>query len=53
MSNSADVIIVGAGIIGNATAYYLAQKGVKVLVLEGSDYIGNGGSTRNGGGVRY
>ena len=52
MSNSADVIIVGAGIIGNATAYYLAQKGVKVLVLEGSDYIGNGGSTRNGGGVR-
>ncbi len=52
MSNSADVIIVGAGIIGNATAYYLAQKGVKVLVLEGSDHIGNGGSTRNGGGVR-
>ena len=52
MSNSADVIIVGAGIIGNATAYYLAKKGVKVLVLEGSDHIGNGGSTRNGGGVR-
>lgn len=52
MSNSADVIIVGGGIIGNSTAYYLAKKGVKVIVLEGSDYIGNGGSSRNGGGVR-
>lgn len=52
MSNTSDVIIIGAGIIGNATAYYLAKKGVKVTVLEGSDHIGNGGSTRNGGGVR-
>ncbi|MCI2106562.1 MAG: FAD-binding oxidoreductase [Intestinimonas sp.] len=52
MTNTADVIIVGGGIIGNATAYYLAKKGVSVIVLEGSDYIGNGGSSRNGGGVR-
>lgn len=49
---SADVIIVGAGIIGNAAAYYLALKGISVLVLEGSEFIGNGGSSRNGGGVR-
>lgn len=52
MNNSADVIIVGGGIIGNATAYYLAKKGVSVIVLEGSNVIGNGGSSRNGGGVR-
>ena len=52
MNNTAEVIIVGGGIIGNATAYYLARKGVSVIVLEGSDHIGNGGSTRNGGGVR-
>ena len=52
MTNTADVIIVGGGIIGNATAYNLAKKGVSVIVLEGSDYIGNGGSSRNGGGVR-
>ena len=52
MTNTADVIIVGGGIIGNAAAYYLAQKGVSVIVLEASDYIGNGGSSRNGGGVR-
>ncbi len=52
MTNTADVIIVGGGIIGNATAYNLARKGVSVIVLESSDYIGNGGSSRNGGGVR-
>ncbi|MCM1506323.1 MAG: FAD-binding oxidoreductase [Ruminococcus flavefaciens] len=49
---NAEVIIIGGGIIGCATAYNLAEKGVSVIVLEGSDNIGNGGSTRNGGGVR-
>ena len=48
----AEVIIVGGGIIGCAAAYHLAKEGVSVLVLEGSPHIGNGGSTRNGGGVR-
>ena len=52
MSNCAEVVIVGGGIIGCAAAYYLAKKGVEVIVLEGSDHIGNGGSSRNGGGVR-
>lgn len=52
MSNNSDVIIIGGGIIGNATAYYLAQKGVSVAVLEASKDIGIGGSSRNGGGVR-
>lgn len=49
---TADVIIVGAGIIGSASAYYLAKKGYKVLVLEKEDIVGNGASVRNGGGVR-
>lgn len=52
MRNCADVIIVGGGVIGCATAYYLAKAGSNVIVLEGSDHIGNGGSSRNGGGVR-
>lgn len=52
MKNSADVIIIGSGVIGNATAYYLAKKGCSVIVLEKSDNIGDGGSSRNGGGVR-
>ncbi|MDO4168629.1 MAG: FAD-binding oxidoreductase [Lachnospiraceae bacterium] len=52
MSNCAEVIIIGGGIIGCATAYQLAKKGVSVIVLEADDSIGNGGSSRNGGGVR-
>lgn len=49
---NAEVIIVGGGIIGCAAAYNLAKNGTSVLVLEGSENIGNGGSSRNGGGVR-
>lgn len=52
ISYKSDVIIIGGGIIGCATAYYLAKNNVSVTVLEASDYIGNGGSSRNGGGVR-
>ncbi|MCI1956264.1 MAG: FAD-binding oxidoreductase [Oscillospiraceae bacterium] len=52
MQNTADVVIVGGGIIGCASAYYLAKKGVSVIVLESDGSIGNGGSSRNGGGVR-
>lgn len=48
---NADVIIVGGGVIGCATAYYLSKAGVKTLVLE-KEEIGVGGSSRNGGGVR-
>ena len=51
-TNTADVIVVGGGIIGCATAYNLAKKGSSVIVLEAQDIIGNGGSCRNGGGVR-
>ncbi len=53
MKKTADVIIVGGGIVGCATAYYLKKLLVKdVIVLEASDSIGHGGSSRNGGGVR-
>ena len=52
MCNTAEVIIVGSGVIGCAAAYYLAKRGVSVLVLDKDQNIGNGGSSRNGGGVR-
>lgn len=52
MKTTAEVIIIGGGVVGNAAAYYLAKRGVEVIVLEGSDSIGHGGSSRNGGGVR-
>ena len=47
MGNTADVIIIGGGIIGCATAYYLAKKNVSVIVLEKDKSIGNGGSGYN------
>lgn len=49
---TADVVICGAGVIGCAAAYYLAKKGKSVIVLDRDNSIGNGGSSRNGGGVR-
>ena len=52
MKNCADVIIIGSGVIGNAAAYYLSKKGCSVIGLDKDDNIGNGGSSRNGGGVR-
>ena len=52
MKKNADVIIVGSGIVGNSAAYYLAQKGKSVIVLESEKSIGYGSSSRNGGGVR-
>jgi len=52
MHESADTIIIGGGIMGAATAYYLALRGIDVIVLEKSANIGDGGSSRNGGGVR-
>jgi sarcosine oxidase, subunit beta len=52
MSKNAETIVIGGGIIGCAISYYLAKRGVQVLCLEGSDHFGNGGSSRNGGGVR-
>ena len=50
---TAEVIIIGGGVVGCATAYYLAKRGIKdVIVLEADSSIGHGGSSRNGGGVR-
>jgi glycine/D-amino acid oxidase-like deaminating enzyme len=34
MPRDADVVVVGAGIIGCASAYYLARRGVRVVVVE-------------------
>lgn len=47
----ADVVIVGAGIMGCATAYYLAKQGIKAVVLDKSRVAGQQ-STRAWGFVR-
>jgi sarcosine oxidase subunit beta len=52
MTKTADVIVIGSGIVGNATAYELAKRGKSVLVLEKYPNVGDGASSRNGAGVR-
>ena len=49
---SADIVIVGGGVIGASVAYHLTQRGIRdVLVLE-RDRLGSGSTSRNAGGVR-
>jgi glycine oxidase len=48
MKRSADVLIVGGGIIGCAIAYFLRKQGVEVIVLEKGD-IGAGASSAAAG----
>src|SRR6266545_4054672 len=48
MDSQYDVAIIGGGVIGVCSAYYLAQKGAKVLLLEKGE-IASGCSYGNGG----
>ncbi len=34
MQHEADVVVIGAGIVGCASAYYLARRGVQVVLVE-------------------
>jgi sarcosine oxidase subunit beta len=51
MLNTSDVIIIGGGIIGCATGYYLTKKGFKVNLLEKA-YLTAGSTGRCIGGIR-
>lgn len=51
--NSSDVVVIGAGIIGTATAYYLAKAGVNLTLLDRKGLIASGtASPACAGGVR-
>ena len=43
MPDTADVVVIGAGVVGCSVAYYLAREGVKVTLLE-REAIGSGAS---------
>lgn len=47
-----DVIIIGAGSVGAPAAFYMAQAGFKVLVLESVHSVGQGSNKRAIGGIR-
>ncbi|WP_435345642.1 NAD(P)/FAD-dependent oxidoreductase [Haloarchaeobius sp. HRN-SO-5] len=47
-----NVVVVGGGIVGLASAYYLAERGIDVVVCERGS-IGSGSTERSAGGIRH
>ena len=50
---TADVIIIGGGIVGSSIAYHLTELGIRnVLVIERETHQGKGSTGKSMGGVR-
>jgi glycine/D-amino acid oxidase-like deaminating enzyme len=52
MSKTADIVVIGGGINGCSTAYYLAKRGVKNILLVEKGHIASGPTGRSSGIVR-
>jgi len=50
--NTADVVIIGAGLMGCSTAYELAKRGVKRIVILEKNFIGSGATGQSSGVLR-
>lgn len=54
LPKTADIVIIGGGVMGASTLYHLAQRGIKhVVLLEKEEVFGTGATGRCAGGVRY
>ena len=54
LPNTADIVIIGGGVMGASTLYHLAARGQKnVVLLEKEEFFGTGATGRCAGGVRY
>jgi sarcosine oxidase subunit beta len=54
LPKSADIIIIGGGVMGASAAYHLAARGAgEILLLERDPFFGQGATGRCAGGVRY
>jgi sarcosine oxidase subunit beta len=54
LPKSADVVIIGGGVMGASTAYHLALKGCNnVLLLERNPFFGQEATGKCAGGIRY
>jgi len=47
------VVVLGAGVVGVTTAYYLSQLGCEVTVVDRADEVGDGASYANAGQLSY
>ena len=48
MPESADVVVIGGGVVGGSAAYYLSQEGLNVCILE-RESVGSGASAHGHG----
>ncbi len=54
LPNTADIVIIGGGVMGASALYHLAQRGIKnIVLLEKEEFFGTGATGRCAGGVRY
>lgn len=54
LQRTADIVIIGGGVIGTSIAYHLAARGARqVLLLEREKFLGTGSTAKATGGVRY
>lgn len=51
-SDSADVVVIGGGVMGTSIAFHLAEAGVANVVLVERDELGSGSTCKAAGGVR-
>jgi sarcosine oxidase, subunit beta len=52
LPRTADIVIVGAGVMGASIAFHLARRGAKNIVVLDKDHVGRGGSGRSSALVR-
>jgi sarcosine oxidase, subunit beta len=54
LPTSAQVVVVGGGVMGASTAYHLAARGCRdVVLLESQPFFGQGATGKCAGGIRY
>jgi sarcosine oxidase subunit beta len=54
LPKTADIVIIGGGVMGASALYHLAQRGMKnIVLLEKEEFFGTGATGRCAGGVRY
>ncbi|MBI3162208.1 MAG: FAD-binding oxidoreductase, partial [Chloroflexi bacterium] len=54
LPKTADILIIGGGVMGASAAYHLAKRGAKnIVLLEKESHFGTGATGRCAGGVRY
>ena len=56
LPTTADIVIIGGGVMGASAAYHLMQRGVaarNIVLLEKENFFGQGATGRCAGGVRY